>query len=138
VKGATLLDFADDAAAGVAYLRSRPDIAPKKIGLIGHSQGGMTAPLFAYDPQKTLAQVTCPVLALDGGLDLQVPAKENIAALKAGLSGDHDVTIEELPGLNHLFQAAKTGAPSEYAEITQTFDPAALLLMTDWVVKETR
>jgi len=31
------------------------------------------------------------------------------------------VTIMELPRMNHLFQEAHTGAPSEYAEIEQTF-----------------
>jgi pimeloyl-ACP methyl ester carboxylesterase len=40
-------DFAGDALAGVAYLKVRPEIDPAKIGLIGHSEGGLIAPLAA-------------------------------------------------------------------------------------------
>lgn len=47
VSKATTQDFAGDALAGVKYLRSRKEINPKKIGLIGHSEGGLIAPLAA-------------------------------------------------------------------------------------------
>jgi pimeloyl-ACP methyl ester carboxylesterase len=91
----------------------------------------------AYDPRPTLAKVKCPVLALNGGNDLQVPSKENLAeiekALKAG--GNTDVTVKELPGLNHLFQTCKTGLPGEYGKIEETFAPAALDLIGEWVLK---
>ena len=33
------------------------------------------------------------------------------------------MTVQELPGLNHLFQTCKTGAPSEYAQIEETIAP---------------
>lgn len=46
-KGATTADFADDALAGVKYLQSRKEINPKLIGLVGHSEGGMMAPIAA-------------------------------------------------------------------------------------------
>ena len=42
---ATSDDFASDAAAAVGYLRTRKEIDPKRIGLIGHSEGGLIAPL---------------------------------------------------------------------------------------------
>lgn len=69
-----------------------------------------------------------PVLALGGSLDLQLPAREDLAAIDAALhaGGNRDYRVEELPKLNHLFQAATTGAPSEYATIEQTVTPAAL------------
>jgi len=75
------------------------------------------------------------VLALNGGLDLQVPADENLAGIRQALAagGNRDVTTEKLPGLNHLFQTARTGAPSEYAEIEETFAPAALQRIGDWI-----
>jgi len=38
-----------------------------------------------------------------------------------------------MPGLNHLFQNAKTGASEEYVMITQTIDPSALDKMTAWL-----
>ncbi len=44
---ATSEDFADDTLAGVEYLKTRRQIDPKRIGLIGHSEGGMIAPMVA-------------------------------------------------------------------------------------------
>ncbi len=44
---AVTTDFADDALAGVAWLRTRKEIDPHKIGLIGHSEGGVAAPMAA-------------------------------------------------------------------------------------------
>lgn len=54
----TSADFADDIRAGVAYLRSRPEIDPARIGLVGHSEGGMIAPMVA----RTDAQLAAVVL----------------------------------------------------------------------------
>ncbi|MFO0959355.1 MAG: alpha/beta fold hydrolase [Isosphaeraceae bacterium] len=243
---ATSIDFAGDVEAGVAYLKTRHEIQPKAIGLVGHSEGGLIAPIVAtrtsdvayivlmagtgltgaeilemqsglilqamggsesavegqklairklaaiavsepdparsrdamklavqsirdalpeserkplevgqldsrldqftspwfryflsYDPRSTLKKVRCPVLAINGEKDLQVPPKENLAeiekALKAG--GNTSYTIRELPGLNHLFQACKTGTPSEYGSIEETLNPAALVLMGDWILE---
>ncbi|HEY5084358.1 MAG TPA: alpha/beta hydrolase, partial [Rhizomicrobium sp.] len=92
----------------------------------------------SYDPVPTLRQVRCPVLAIDGSLDLQVPPEEDLAAIKAALSANPDVTVKKLPGLNHLFQTAKTGAPNEYGEIEETIAPAALAVIGDWIVERTR
>ncbi|HEX8844897.1 MAG TPA: alpha/beta fold hydrolase [Pyrinomonadaceae bacterium] len=44
---ATTSSFADDVRAEVAYLRSRPEIDPKRIALVGHSEGGIIAPMVA-------------------------------------------------------------------------------------------
>lgn len=44
---ATSADFATDVLAGIDYLKTRTDIDPKKIGLIGHSEGGIIAPYVA-------------------------------------------------------------------------------------------
>ncbi len=44
---ATSADFADDIRAGIEYLRTRADIDGSKLGLIGHSEGGMIAPMIA-------------------------------------------------------------------------------------------
>jgi dienelactone hydrolase len=43
----TSADFADDIRAGVSWLRSRSDIDPDRIGLFGHSEGGLIAPIVA-------------------------------------------------------------------------------------------
>jgi hypothetical protein len=47
VAQSTSSDFADDALAQVAYLRSRPEIAKARVGLLGHSEGGLIAPIAA-------------------------------------------------------------------------------------------
>lgn len=250
VSQATTEDFAGDVLTGVEYLKNRKEIDPSRIGLIGHSEGGLIAPMVAvksqdiafivlmagqgitgeeisylqsdliyraegvdnetiarndvllksmysvikekqnetiaaeklhkfmvnevenmseeekknsgyseddldvqinaqvqnllspwmrffltYDPAPTLMKVECPVLAINGEKDLQVPPKENLRtideALKAG--GNKDYTVKELPGLNHLFQTAKTGSPSEYAKIEETISPAALEIIGNWI-----
>ena len=44
---ATTADFASDARAGVAFLKTRPEVDPAQIGLVGHSEGGIIAPMVA-------------------------------------------------------------------------------------------
>jgi pimeloyl-ACP methyl ester carboxylesterase len=242
-------DLAGDVLAGVAFLKARPEIDSRAIGLIGHSEGGIIAPMVAarssdvafivlmagtgmggeeilvrqgalifkalglkdkrlaqisdlqkraiaiakeekddkvvaeklraiareqmaalpedqakevgdldklaevqiemlrspwfrfflnYDPRPTLAKVRCPVLAICGEHDLQVPPKENLEAIEAALhgSGNKRVTVRELPGLNHLFQTSQTGSPAEYAQIEETIAPSALKLMGDWIEEQ--
>ena len=87
----------------------------------------------AYDPAPTLARLTVPVLALNGSLDVQVPAKENLAAAREALKKNPNATVMELAGMNHLLQDAKTGAPSEYNDIEETVSPTALKIITDWL-----
>ncbi|MBC8136674.1 MAG: alpha/beta hydrolase [Fibrella sp.] len=244
---ATSADFAEDTRAGVAFLKGRSEVNPKQIGLIGHSEGGLIAPMvaannpdvafivilagtgvpgkevvleqqkaivkamgapeaalaenqrfskaviailetekdpaeakkqvkafiakevmpvpvaqrdavtqqlengflpwcepwFTYfilsDPTPVLQSVSCPVLALNGSLDLQVLPKQNLGPLEAALKkgNNKDVTVQELPGLNHLFQHAKTGSPMEYATITESFAPEALTIIGDWITART-
>lgn len=88
-----------------------------------------------YNPAPALSKVKCPVLALNGEKDLQVPPKENLGAIKDALAkgGNKKVTAVELPGLNHLFQECNTGAPSEYATIEQTVSPVVLNEILKWV-----
>lgn len=85
-----------------------------------------------------MTQVRVPTLAINGSLDLQVPAKPDLDLLAANLAGDRDVTIRELPGLNHLFQSAKTGSPAEYGTIDETIAPSVLDLVTGWVHEKVR
>jgi pimeloyl-ACP methyl ester carboxylesterase len=91
-----------------------------------------------YEPSSSLRNVRCPVLAINGELDLQVWHKTNlnavVAALKAG--GNTRFRAVQLPRLNHLFQRAQTGAVSEYNEIEQTIASEALDLMRTWIIKQ--
>ena len=90
------------------------------------------------DPRTFLGQVTVPVLALDGERDMQVEPSVNLPELTRALAHDRDVTVREMPGLNHLFQTAKSGAPAEYAEIEETISPAVLTLVSDWIARHTK
>ena len=248
---ATSVDFASDVLAGIEYLKTRKEINPEQIGLIGHSEGGLIAPMVAvkspdvafiilmagtgltgeeilylqgalisramgvseediaknrqfnekifsvikeekdkknaeerlrqmfmedwekmsdekkeqigdpevflkaqlqnllspwlkffliYDPKPTLSKVKCPVLAINGEKDLQVPPKENLSAIEEALKvgGNQNYTIKELPNLNHLFQTAQTGLPAEYAKIEETISPVALKIISDWILEQTK
>ncbi len=245
VKNSTTADLAEDTRAALRYLRTRKDIDPKRLGLIGHSEGGIIAPMIAaddndvacivllagssvpgrnvlsgqlekimlasgvsrdnvdrqlkaqaryfdlveadateaemkaalrelvsaqleaagtpaeesqmsammeaamkshspwmtyfikHDPRESLRRVRCPVLALNGALDTQVLPDDNLPEIEKALNeaGNEDVTIKRLRHLNHLFQKAVTGAPSEYATIEETFDTQALETLSKWLVK---
>ena len=88
-----------------------------------------------YDPGPTLAQVTCPILALFCERDIQVDVNENQPVMESILSeaGHTDYLVQELPELNHLFQTAQTGVIEEYAQIEETFSPAALDFIGEWI-----
>ncbi|KKL79016.1 hypothetical protein LCGC14_2019080, partial [marine sediment metagenome] len=92
-----------------------------------------------YDPKPTLMKVKCPVLAINGQKDVQVPPKENLAAIEEALklAGNKNYTVKELSSLNHLFQTAQTGAISEYARIEETISPTALKIISDWILEQT-
>jgi len=93
-----------------------------------------------YDPKPILSKVKCPVFAINGEKDLQVSPKENLSAIEEALKegGNQNYTIKELPGLNHLFQTAQTGLPSEYARIEETISPVALKIISDWILEQIR
>jgi hypothetical protein len=251
---ATMLDHVSDARAAVELLRSRSDIDPRLIGVAGHSEGGMVAPLvaldasgsvaylvllaapglpgkqifylqdaaiaeaagmdevaiersrsrkdqlfailerepdlaraadelrramgamtltqeeerelaaggasldqqieaqirllntqatrffLAYDPLPALERVDVPVLALTGERDLQVPPDVNLPLIEAALTRGRSprYLVRELPRLNHLFQTSDTGLPDRYGQIEETFAPAALDLIGDWILDEVR
>jgi len=93
-----------------------------------------------FNPATTLEKVKCPVLAVNGEKDLQVPPKENLTAIKNALTkgGNKNVTTKEFLNLNHLFQECKTGAPGEYSTIEQTFSPTALEEIANWIKQQTK
>ncbi len=193
---ATTDTFASDALAGLNYLRS---LGYKKVGLLGHSEGGTIAFMLAaseggpdfiismagmaeqgeatllaqtekiavaqglteeqgkayakqavaatkaqanpwmvrfleLDPSIYLAKVTCPALALNGEMDLQVIAERNIPIIKELVPS---ATIKTYPGLNHLFQHCTTGDPTEYYNIEETISTEVLTDMVNWIKKLT-
>jgi len=101
-----------------------------------------TSPWFrffiTYDPATALRKLTIPVLVLNGSLDLQVPPAQNLAPIRKALedAGNSHFEVDELPGLNHLFQTAKTGSPIEYGQIEETMSPIALDKIASWILKQ--
>ena len=243
-QSATSEDFASDVLAAIAFLKTRPEVLPGKIGIIGHSEGGLIAPMVAvmvpddvafivslagpgvdgeqilyrqqellgrasgataadlktsrvfnekayqlikanvgqdsaesvlyrdftalmpaalpkdqldlafssvmttlyspwfrffigFDPATVWCRVKCPVLALNGGKDLQVDPSQNLPAIGAALkkARNKKVTVKVFPELNHLFQHAGTGAVGEYESIEETFAPAVMEVIAEWLRK---
>lgn len=88
-----------------------------------------------YNPVPALEKVKCPVLAINGSKDLQVPSEVNLKAIETALNKakNKNFVIKELAGLNHLFQECKTGSPNEYAGIEQAISPSALEVISQWI-----
>ena len=188
MKNATSADLAEDAAAGIEWLRAQKRF--KKVGLLGHSEGGLIAFMLGaqkkvdfivslagpavkgdsillyqsrnsdsplakgitmeylrntlkgnkwvewfmdYDPTENIANTKCPVLALNGTKDCQVPAFQNIPVLRRLLPKNKKTVIKECEGLNHLFQHCDTGRPDEYFKIEETFSEEAIADIIDWI-----
>ncbi len=103
--------------------------------ILGQYSGVWIESFVKLDPTIYLEKVKCPVLAINGSKDLQVPAKENLEAIKNSLSigKNKKVTIKELPNMNHLFQETTTGSINEYGKNEQTFSPIALTEILNWL-----
>ena len=88
-----------------------------------------------HNPADVLEKVSCPVLAINGEKDLQVPADVNLNAIKNALdkAQNKNFTIKKFPNLNHLFQESTTGSPSEYGTIEQTISPVVLDEIEKWI-----
>jgi pimeloyl-ACP methyl ester carboxylesterase len=135
-----------DNQAALARIRSRleemrnpmPDAdIQKQIAMVRAPE---TQSMLTYDPAEALRKLRVPVLALNGSKDVQVPPQQNLPAIAAALkaAGNADFTVKELPGLNHLFQSCNQCTVAEYASIEETFSPAALAIIGDWVARHTR
>ncbi|HEY1422915.1 MAG TPA: alpha/beta fold hydrolase [Candidatus Acidoferrum sp.] len=103
----------------------------------------MTSPWFQqfldYDPAPSYEKIKCPVLALNGTRDLQVDSAENVPLLREAFeaSGNKDVTIVEVDGVNHLFQTAQSGSPALYGAIEETMSPEVQTAIANWVSQHT-
>jgi len=88
-----------------------------------------------YDPEKYFKNIKCPVLALNGMRDLQVPSGENLSAILSGIKANGNKEVETKPyfNLNHLFQTAVTGLPNEYGSIDETFNQEPLEDIAKWI-----
>ncbi len=90
------------------------------------------------NPQEYLTKITCPVLALNGEKDIQVEATSNLAGIKSALekNKNKNFKVQEMPGLNHLFQHCTSCTVEEYGELEESFDSRTLKIIADWIKTE--
>lgn len=106
---ATSEDFATDALAAVAYLKGRKEIEPKFIGLAGHSEGGVIAPMAAVrsDDVKFLVLLAGTGIPGDELLMLQ----SGLISSKSGMS---DEAVKESLSYNRrLYDVVKSDATND-------------------------
>ena len=88
-----------------------------------------------YDPTEAIVKTHCPALLLNGSKDLQVLASQNLPAYEKIIAdyGKTNLTLREMPDLNHLFQHCETGSPNEYFTIDETISPEVLEMIVGFV-----
>lgn len=108
-KNATTLDFASDVEAAIAYLKTRNDIDISKIGLIGHSEGGLVAPIVASQNKDIAFTILLAGTGVNGATILETQAK------KAGeLAGTPETFLNENGKLAHiLYDIIRTNTDEE-------------------------
>ena len=104
-----------------------------KTGLLQLSSPELRS-LLQCDPSEALTKIQCPVFALNGEKDLQVPADMNLNHIKARVKSA--LKIKKYPGLNHLFQHAGTGTIEEYRTIEETISPEVLDDIAAWIKQQ--
>lgn len=96
----------------------------------------MATPYFRYflalDGRTYLKAIQCPVLAMNGKLDMQVDCVPNLETIDSLLKGDNHRVVA-FDGLNHLFQHCTTGAVTEYSQIEETFAPEVIEEIISWI-----
>ncbi len=90
-----------------------------------------------YDPRADLESSTVPVLAVYGGLDLQVTPDQNVGPMSAALraAGHPQSAVLVLQQSNHLFQTAETGLIVEYGQLTDEMNPTLIDMTAAWLIR---
>ena len=118
-KGSTSADFAEDVRAGLAYLRTRPEIRADRLGVLGHSEGALIAPMVA-DKEPTLrAIVLLAGIAQPGRGALHFQIKNQIEHNTALTPEMRDSQIAEIPKRIDAMMAA-----DPWMKFFLTYDPA--------------
>jgi fermentation-respiration switch protein FrsA (DUF1100 family) len=81
IDSVTTVDFAEDARRAVGFLRSRPEVADDKVGIIGHSEGGLVAPLAANRSDAVAFVVLLAAPGVSGGALLEVQTERLATAM---------------------------------------------------------
>ncbi len=86
-----------------------------------------------YDPAQAISRIKCPVMALNGALDLQVLSSDNLPVIKANLPKNKKSVIKEYDSLNHLFQHCTPSTALNYGAIEVTISVGVLKDMANWL-----
>lgn len=98
------------------------------------TSGGQWMDYFlAYDPSVAIRQITCPVMAVNGTLDVQVLAQDNLPVLQQHLPASEKHLIKEYDALNHFFQHCTPTTTLSYGQIEETISPEVLSDMVTWI-----
>ncbi|MEZ6140231.1 MAG: alpha/beta fold hydrolase [Zavarzinella sp.] len=126
-------EFITDLPVGEA----KDSLTKGKATIIGRLADPWMCWFVSHDPTEFFKKTKCPVLALNGGKDVQVKPKDNLNGIKKALMAGKNshFEIKEFPGLNHLFQECKSGQLNEYGLIEQTISPKVLDVMAQWILK---
>ena len=99
----TTADFAQDALAAVKYLQSVPEINKKKIGVVGHSEGGQIAIMLAAEHPKDVKFISTLAAPVVKGKDLMITQNEDMARMR-GI----EITADQRRILEQTFAAIDT------------------------------
>ncbi|MGO4612553.1 alpha/beta hydrolase family protein [Nocardia sp. 2YAB30] len=115
LEDANYTDLSDDAAAGVSYLRSRPDIDPARVGLLGHSEGGYLAPLVASRPDSGVAFVVLMAGPGVPGSDVLVEQTRLLAVANGKPADQVDTQVRQTGELAALLKEGDLAGAKELA-----------------------
>lgn len=111
---ATIRDFTDDAVMAINYLKQQKEVDAEKIGLLGHSEGGIVAPIVASEEKGIRMMV---LLAAPGTTGIEVVLDQNEISMRQ--QGMEPETIEKLQMLNReMFESLLTWDGSESQKTT--------------------
>lgn len=141
--------LADDLALAAAeeviaaHLGAWPHPAPTIDGDLGEVARAMAGvvisppfrSLLRQRPMEILKRLTCPVLAVLGDKDTQVPPALNLEPVQRAIAGTSNLGSRAivLPGLNHLFQEAQSGLIEEYEQITHVMHDRMVEVAAAWL-----
>lgn len=100
-KDATSFNFALDVEAAIYFLKQRDDVNTNQIGLIGHSEGGLIAPIVASKNKTVAFVVLLAAPGVDGGKILQTQSRKMLA-----LNGTPEMMLDENEKLTTIIYAA--------------------------------
>lgn len=121
----TSADFAKDVNASLDYLRSRPEVNDKNIGLLGHSEGGMIAPMVASARKDVKFMI---LLAAPGVKIIDLMAEQNAAIMRS--AGMNASVAESFKSLYKQLMPAIINAGDTTAALNN-----ALPILTNWQAK---